>query len=371
MKIKYLDLQKITQTFEPDLSRTIKHVIDVGWFLYGSETHAFEREFADFCGTSYCLGTANGLDALTLILKSYKDLLGWKADDEVIVPAFTFIASIEAINRAGLRPVLCDVRTDDFLIDETLIEPLINSHTKAILPVHLYGKVCRMSTIRLLAQQYGLKVIEDAAQAHGAIAEDGKRAGACGDAAGFSFYPGKNLGALGDGGAIVTNDKTVIDYANELANYGMSRKYVHEEKGINSRLDEIQAAVLRIKLKRLDYDNKCRQKMAYRYFKEIRNKNLELPYNGGVKWDESVYHIFPILCSKRDTLRSYLKEKDIETLIHYPIPPHLQKAYQEFNNLSFPVAEHICRNQVSIPLNQSLSEEEINYIITTLNDFVC
>lgn len=371
MEIKYLDLQRITQAYEPELSQAIKNVIEVGWFLYGKQTHAFEKEFANYCGASYCLTTANGLDALTLILKSYKDLLGWVDNDEVIVPAFTFIASIEAISRVGLHPILCDVKANDFLINENQIEQLITPRTKAIMPVHLYGKVCRMDIIRQLAAKYGLKVIEDAAQAHGAISEDGRRAGACGDAAGFSFYPGKNLGALGDGGAIVTNDNAVIDYAHMLANYGMSKKYIHDEKGINSRLDELQAAVLRIKLKRLDIENNCRKQIAQRYFNEIRNKYIELPYNNGVKWNESVYHIFPILCSKRDKLRDYLAERGIETLIHYPKPPHLQRAYKEMNHLSFPVAEKICREQVSFPLNQSLREEEINYLITTLNDFVC
>ena len=369
MKIKYLDLQKLTQAFEPELSQTIKRVIDVGWFLYGKETHSFEEEFARFCGAGHCLGTANGLDALTLILKTYKDLNGWTADCEVIVPAFTFIASIEAVSRAGLRPVLCDVHESDFLINEELIEPLITPRTRAVLPVHLYGKMCQMDVIGDIAHKHGLKIIEDAAQAHGAETPKGERAGACGDAAGFSFYPGKNLGALGDGGAIVTNDKKVVAYANMLANYGMSHKYVHDVKGINSRLDEIQAAVLRVKLRTLDRDNLRRQQIARKYFNNIKNELITLPYDGGKDWNESVYHIFPVLCSRRDDLRSFLEERGIETLTHYPIAPHLQKAYSELHSLSFPVAEKICREELSIPLNQSLTEEETDFIVTALNEF--
>lgn len=368
-KIKYLDLQKVTQTFEPELSEAIRRVIEVGWFLYGNETHTFEDEFARFCGRKYCLGVANGLDALTLILKCYKDLSGWADGDEVIVPAFTFIASVEAITRVGLKPVFCDVKPTDCLIDESLIERLITQRTKAVMPVHLYGKACRMDAICEVARKYKLKIVEDAAQAHGAFTADDRRVGSLGEAAGFSFYPGKNLGALGDGGAIVTNDEDVIAYSKMMANYGMKKKYVHDVKGLNSRLDELQAAVLRVKLHRLDADNKVRQNIARRYYKEVTNELLKLPYSK--ETEKSIYHIFPIFCEHRDELQTFLTQKGIQTQIHYPIPPYKQKAYKEYNHLTFPVAEKIARTELSIPLNQSLTEEEITYIISSLNQFVC
>src|SRR5574344_657161 len=356
--IKAIDIQKITQKYSDEIHSAVSRVIDSGWYLQGDENKKFEADYADYIETKYCVGCGNGLDALIWIFRAYIEMGVMKPGDEVIVPANTYIATILAITENGLVPVLIEPKHNTLEIDDDLIESHITPKTKAIAIVHLYGRIAYTSKIGELCKKYNLKLVEDCAQSHGCKFEDGRMTGNLGDAAGFSFYPGKNLGALGDGGAMVTNDETVIDYAHMLANYGMSKKYIHDEKGINSRLDELQAAVLRIKLKRLDIENNCRKQIAQRYFNEIRNKYIELPYNNGVKWNESVYHIFPILCSKRDKLRDYLAERGIETLIHYPKPPHLQRAYKEMNHLSFPVAEKICREQVSFPLNQSLREEE-------------
>lgn len=369
--IKYLDLRKITEAFEPELSQAIQKVIQSGWFLYGSETQLFEQEFADYCGVAGCLGVANGLDALTLILKSYKLLEGWADGDEVIVPAFTFIASAGAIERAGLCSVFCDVSSDDYLLDSALIEPLITPRTRAILPVHLYGRVCDMESLCRLADAHGLKIIEDCAQAHGACSEQDKKAGSLGHAAAFSFYPGKNLGALGDGGAIVSNDKELLAEAHTIANYGMSVKYVHPIPGINSRLDELQAAVLRVKLRRLDDANACRRHIARSYDEGIANPLLRLPYAEACGERKSVYHIYPIFCKERDKLQCYLEQQGIHTQIHYPIPVHKQGAYQEWNQCRFPVAECLAKTELSLPLNPALTQNEVDHIIDKLNHFKC
>ncbi len=371
MDIKYLDLQKITGTFGPELLQAVQGVIQSGWFLYGSETRLFEQEFAAYCGASECLGVANGLDALTIILKSYKNIEGWGDDDEVIVPAFTFIASASAISRAGLRPVFCDVSAGDSLLDASLLEPLVTPRTRAILPVHLYGRVCDMDAIRSIADAHGLKVVEDCAQSHGACSEKGSKAGSLGHAAAFSFYPGKNLGALGDGGTIVSDDKELIAESHTIANYGMSVKYVHPKQGINSRLDELQAAVLRVKLRRLDADNACRQQIARAYDEGISNASLRLPYTGAGGKRKSVYHIYPIYCNERDKLHDYLEQQGIHTQIHYPIPVHKQKAYTEWNQHSFPAAERLAETELSLPLNPSLTQKEVSYIIDKLNHFKC
>ena len=371
MDIKYLNLQKITESFGSSLRQAVEKVIQSGWFLYGLETKMFEQEFARYCGTKLCLGVANGLDALTIILKSYKYMYHWENDDEVIVPAYTFIASANAVSRALLKPVFCDVSETDYLLDASRIEPLITPRTRAIMPVHLYGRVCDMETIRQLAKTYGLKVIEDCAQAHGACSEDGNKAGSLGDAAAFSFYPGKNLGALGDGGAIVSDDEELLIEAHTIANYGMAIKYVHTQQGINSRLDELQAAVLRVKLRRLEADNACRQKIAATYCNSISNPLLRLPYAGISDSRKSIWHICPVFCDSREKLHDYLEQNGIQTQIHYPIPVHLQQAYAEWGHRHFPVAERLAATELSIPLNPSLTEEEVYYIIDKLNKFRC
>ena len=367
MRVKYFDLKRITSGFEPELSETIFQVVQSGWFLQGEQVQAFEKEFATYCNCRYAVGVGSGLDALTLILKAYRDLLGWKQGDEVIVPSNTFIATVLAVSYAGLTPIFCEPQLEDYLIDPAKISSLITHKTRAIMPVHLYGRMCDMNRIAEIARIRNLKVIEDAAQAHGASFQ-GIKAGAWGDAAGFSFYPGKNLGALGDAGAITTNDEELANRVRALGNYGSVIKYRHTYKGINSRLDEIQAAVLRIKLNRLDEDNQKRQVIAQWYDKQILHPSIITPYLQANKMETSVYHIYPIRCAERDKLQQDLKNKGIETLIHYPTPPHKQEAYSMWSKHSFPISELIHRQELSLPISPMLTKEEIEYIINTLNN---
>ena len=365
--IGYLDLKRVSDSFEPELSETVLRTARSGWYLLGQEVESFEHKFARYCGVNYCVGTGNGLDALTLIFMSYITMGQMKKGDEVIVPANTYIASILAVLRAGLQPVFCEPRLSTFNIDPDKIESLITPRTKAIMAVHLYGRVCEMDAINETARKYGLKVVEDCAQAHGALYRNGKRAGALGDAAGFSFYPGKNLGALGDAGAVTTSDETLACRVRELANYGSSTKYVNAHKGINSRLDELQAAVLSLKLDRLDSDNEKRRAIASRYTKEICHPEICLPKAG--ERGEHVFHIFALLTKHREKLQSYLKEKGIQTLIHYPIPPHRQEAMAEYSHLSLPITERIHREELSLPLYPLLTEDEICRVTEAVNTF--
>ena len=365
MKIPFLDLKAITASFEPELSAAVTETIQSGWYLNGIQNKSFEKEFAQYVGAKFCIGVGNGLDALTLILTAMKQLEGWKNRDEVIVPAMTFIATAEAVNRAGLTPVFCDV-TDDFVINPDLIVDKITPQTRAILPVHLYGKMGDMVALQVIAQVHGLKLIEDAAQAHGANFY-GQRAGSIGDAAGFSFYPGKNLGALGDGGAVTTNNKKLAERVRMLANYGARKKYFHEKKGCNSRLDEMQAAILRVKLHRLDEDNQRRQEIARAYSEGIHNPLVKIPYDGIC--EESIFHVYPIRCKQRDALQTYLAEAGIETLIHYPVAVHQQKAYGYNNAESYPVAEAIAAEELSLPMSPLMTKEETEYIIEKINLF--
>ncbi len=364
--LPFLDLQRINARHEDEIAAACRRTIASGWYLHGTEGAEFERNFSAYCGNSHCIGVANGLDALTLILKALKIIHGWQDEDEVIVPSFTFIASAEAINRAGLTPKFCD-SGEDFLIDPALIEACITAKTRAILPVHLYGKVCDMERIADIATAYGLKVVEDAAQAHGA-AYGNRRAGNCqSDAAAFSFYPGKNLGALGDAGAVVTNDGELAALVRILANYGAEQKYYHRYLGINSRLDEIQAAILNCKLLYLDSDNAKRQKVAELYCKGIKNPLITRPYGG--EPSGSVYHIFPVLTPHRAALQQHLHDNGIGTLIHYPLPVHQQEAYAAYNRQKLPVAELFAQQELSLPVSPVQTEEETFYIINTLNLF--
>lgn len=367
MRVKYFDLKRITSGFEPELSEAIFQVVQSGWFLQGEQVQAFEKEFATYCNCRYAVGVGSGLDALTLILRAYRDLLGWKQGDEVIVPSNTFIATVLAVSYAGLTPVLCEPKLEDYLIDPAKISSLITHKTRSIMPVHLYGRMCDMNRITEIARIHNLKVIEDAAQAHGASFL-GIKAGAWGDAAGFSFYPGKNMGALGDAGAITTNDEELANRVRALGNYGSITKYRHTYKGINSRLDEIQAAVLRIKLKRLDEDNQKRQNIAQCYDKQILHPDIVTPYLQANKMETSVYHIYPIRCAKRDKLQQNLTNKGIETLIHYPTPPHKQEAYSIWSKHSYPISELIHNQELSLPISPILTKEEIVYITNTLNN---
>ena len=362
--IHFLNLKKLNQPFEAAFEKKMKQFLDGGWYVLGNEVKQFETDFAAYCGTKYCIGVGNGLDALVLIFKAYIQLGKLKKRDEVIVPANTYIASILAVLQADLVPIMVEPKTETFNINPNEIEDKITSKTKAILPVHLYGQLCEMKAIIEIAKKYNLLVIEDAAQAHG-TEWNGIKAGNFGDAAGFSFYPGKNLGALGDAGAITTNDDELAEVLFSLRNYGSKVKYENEIIGINSRLDELQAAFLNIKLKQLDAENEFRRSMAKRYLSEIKNEKITLP-----NWDLSqnhVFHLFVIRTSNRLALQQFLKDNGIETMIHYPIPPHKQKALKSWNHLSYPVTEKIHNEVLSIPLNSSVSKTEVDYIISKLN----
>lgn len=364
--VKYFDLKRLTDSFEPELSDEVKRVISSGWYLLGKEITRFEQDFSGYCGTRHCIGVANGLDALTLILRAWMEMGELAQGDEVIVPANTYIASILAVSRCGLKPVLCEPCGQTLLIDHTRIEPLITGRTRAIMPVHLYGQLCDMDEINLIARKHGLKVLEDCAQSQGALYK-GKRAGNLCDAAAFSFYPGKNIGALGDAGAVTTNDAALASVVRILANYGSEQKYVFGYKGINSRLDELQAAVVSLKLKRLDRDNDRRREIARGYLAGINNPGITLPEVRD--WDAHVFHVFPVFCDQRDMLRRHLKERGVETLIHYPVPPHKQQAYQEWSGLSYPLTERIHETVLSLPISQILTDGEALEVIEAVNSF--
>jgi len=359
--IPYCDLYRINKRYQKSLESAIVKVLNSGCYVLGGVLEAFEEQFADYCGTKYAVGVANGLDALNLIIKAFNFGQG----DEIIVPANTYIASILAISANQCTPVLVEPDISTLLIDTQKIEEKITTRTKAILVVHLYGRAVNMDKIWGLADKYGLKIIEDAAQAHGAVFRN-KHVGNLGDAAGFSFYPGKNLGALGDGGMVTTNDASFCEKLKALRNYGSNKKYVNLYKGTNSRLDEIQAAILSVKLPFLDSENEIRRKHAEFYIQGINNKRIALPVMPENP-KEHVWHIFPVLVDKREKLQSYLTAKGIQTLIHYPIPPHKQQAYTEWNNLSYPLTEYICSHELSLPINPTLSDADLTYIANAIN----
>lgn len=365
--VPYLDLKRVNNSFEPKLTAEVSRVVQGGWYLLGEENKRFSKAFSEYCGARYCVPTGNGLDALTMILVAYRQMLGWDDDAEVIVPSNTYIASILAVSRAGLQPVLCEPRLEDYLINPSGIEELITERTRAIMVVHLYGRVCDMKPINELARKHGLKVIEDVAQAQGA-AYGGVRAGHLCDAAGISFYPGKNLGALGDAGCVTTDDEALADYVRAMSNYGSSKKYVNRMKGMNSRMDEVQAAVLCLKLKRLDADNEVRRRVAQAYSEGIDNPVITLPTLPSDP-SENVWHVYPIRTPERDRLREYLSQEGIETVVHYPIPPHQQQAYAEWNDRSYPISERIHREILSLPMSPVMEKEEIQRVIEVLNAY--
>lgn len=360
--IKFLDLHKINERFRDEIDARIKQVLDSGWYLLGEQDKIFEQHFAQYCGVKHCIGCANGLDALNLIIRAY----GFGKDDEIIVPANTYIASILAISENGCTPVLVEPDINTYNINPDLIEEKITSKTKAIMVVHLYGQAAQMDKIWTLAKKYNLKIIEDSAQSHGALYKE-KRVGSLGDASGFSFYPGKNLGCMGDGGAITTNDDELAKKIRAIANYGSDYKYHHIYKGINSRLDEIQAAVLDIKLQHLDSDNARRREISKYYRENIKNSKIILPkvYNENAH----VWHIFAIRIENRDELQKYLEENGIQTNIHYPTPPHKQGAYKEWNHLSYPITEKIHSEILSLPISSVMTDEEMKKIVKVLNQF--
>lgn len=367
MNIPFLDLKKINQQYRDEIVDAITRVVDSGWYIRGKEVDKFEKSFAEFCGTKFCIGVANGLDALSLIIDGWKRLGLLKDGDDIIVPANTFIASIMAIKNNNLNPILVDPDPLTFNISAKGIIKAITAKTKCIMVVHLYGKICDMVEIRKIADEKNLLLLEDAAQAHGATI-NGKKAGSWGDAAGFSFYPGKNLGALGDAGAITTNDEVLANLIRELANYGSCQKYLHTSMGVNSRLDEIQAAILSVKLSYLPKEIEKRQNLAKLYISNITNDLVSLPIIGD-DINNNVWHLFVIKSLKRDSLQKFLHSRGIETMVHYPIPPHKQNALIEFSSLELPVTQQLHDVVLSLPLNTDLSEDEVLQISNRLNQF--
>ena len=361
--IKFLDLKAINNRYQTEMLQSFGDLLENSRYILGEEVTKFEQEFSNYCNTTHCIGVGNGLDALSLILKGY-DI---KEGDEVIVPAHTYIASILAITSTGATPILIEPDINTFNIDVNLIESHINENTKAIMVVHLYGMAVDMDKIWLLAKKYNIKIIEDAAQSHGAELH-GRKVGSLGDAAAFSFYPGKNLGALGDGGVVTTNDNTLADRIRALRNYGSFKKYLHVNKGVNSRLDEIQASLLRIKLPTLDSDNEIRRKIARFYCENIKNSNIIFPQ---IPLDERshVWHLFVVRVQNRSAFQKYMISNGVETLVHYPVAPHKQEAYKELNEFSYPITELLSREVVSLPISPVLSKEQLEYVVFLVNNY--
>ena len=373
--IKYLDLKAINSLYDDEIRSAVSRVLDSGWYLKGEATRQFEQHYAEYIGTRYCIGCGNGLDALTLIFRAYMEMGVMQRGDEVIVPANTYIASILAITECGLKPVLVEPSWETLQIDDTLIEQAITPRTRAIMIVHLYGCCAYTSQIGDICRKHHLKLIEDNAQAHGCTFE-GRKTGSLGDAAGHSFYPTKNLGALGDAGAVTTDDSQLAAVVEALGNYGSSNKYVFDYVGRNSRMDEIQAAILDVKLKHLDTDNQRRKEMAARYQREVSNDLVRLRLVCNEQYSrsslpprDSVYHILPVFCERREELQKFLLDNGIETQIHYPIPPHKQRWYPEWNNLSLPITEKIHAQELSIPCNQAMDDGDVDCVIGLLNSF--
>ncbi|MFA0568288.1 DegT/DnrJ/EryC1/StrS family aminotransferase [Vibrio gallaecicus] len=364
--IEFLSLKKINAQYSDDLKKACEKVIDSGWYIMGEELEKFEKEFSEYCGTKYAIGVANGLDALSLVLRAWIELGLLKPGDEVIAPANTYIASILAITENDLVPILVEPDPSSYNLNVENVKHAITNKTKVILPVHLYGLVCPMQELNALAEEFGLLILEDAAQAHGASINS-QKVGSWGDAAGFSFYPGKNLGALGDAGAITTSNDELAHALKSLRNYGSQVKYENCYQGVNSRLDEIQAAMLRVKLSYLDSETARRRKIANLYLKNIKNSQIKLPI-----WSEDenhAFHLFVIQIESRSKLQEYLGSHGIQTAVHYPIPPHKQKAYSQFSHLDLPITESIHSKILSLPIDPTLEDEEIYKIIKMINDY--
>ena len=365
--IEFLPLKKVTERYKDEIHRAVADAVDSGRYLLGGEVSAFESEYADYIGSRNCVACANGLDALWLILRAYIEMGVMAPGDEVLVPANTYIASILAITENGLKPILIEPRWETLEIDDELIESHITPRTRALMTVHLYGRLSWSAQMADICRRHGLKLIEDNAQAHGCETLNGRRTGSLGDAAGHSFYPGKNLGALGDAGAVTTDDGILAETVRTLANYGSSEKYVFRYCGRNSRMDETQAAVLRVKLRHLDDDNARRREVAAMYMDGITNSLVTLPER--LPDQSNVWHIFPIFLERRDELQQYLKEKGIQTLIHYPIPPHKQQCYKEWNKLSLPITERIHAQELSLPIGPVIQDHEVKAVIEAINSF--
>ena len=367
MNIPFLSLKDVTALHGDEINAAVTRVVNSGWYLQGKENERFEADYAKFIGTKYAIGCANGLDALIWIFRAYKELGVMQDGDEVIVPANTYIATILAITENNLKPILVEPKPNTLEIDDDKIEDRITSKTKAICIVHLYGRNAYTDKIGALCKKYNLKLVEDNAQAHGCKHTDGRVTGSIGDAAGHSFSPGKNLGALGDGGAVTTNDKVLADTVRTLANYGSSKKYVFKYTGRNSRLDEIQAAVLDVKLKYLVDDNAHRKLVANYYYDHIKHPLITLPDR--LPDNQNVYHLFPILCEKRDTLHDYLEKNGVGTIIHYPIAPHKQECYKEWNGMTLPITEYIADHELSLPIGPTITLDEVDYVVDLINRF--
>ena len=367
MIIPFLSLKDVTALHGDEINVAVTRVVNSGWYLQGEENKRFEENYAKYIGTQYCIGCANGLDALIWIFRAYIEMGVMQPGDEVIVPANTYIATILSITENGLVPVLVEPKLNTLEIDDDLIEKHITDRTKAICIVHLYGRNAYSEKIGELCKKYNLKLVEDNAQAHG-CRFGSKRTGSLGDAAGHSFYPGKNLGALGDGGAVTTSDPELADTVRALANYGSAKKYVFKYTGRNSRLDEIQAAVLDVKLRYLDEDNRHRQQIAAYYYDHIQNDCITLPER--LPDAQNVYHLFPVLCTRRDELQEYLKANGVGTVIHYPIPPHKQECYWEWNGRNYPVTEQIHNQELSLPIGPAITIAEVEYVVEMLNRLI-
>jgi dTDP-4-amino-4,6-dideoxygalactose transaminase len=368
--IKFLDLQKINAQYSEELKQVSAEIIDSGWYLLGERVKCFEEKLAQFIAVEHVIAVANGLDALRLILKAYIQMGVMREGDEIIVPANTYIATILAITDNRLKPVLVEPDINTYNLDSKLIEQHVTKRTRAIMVVHLYGKVCWSDELESIAKKYNLKIIEDNAQAIGAK-WNGKRTGSLGNAAGFSFYPGKNLGALGDSGAVTTNDLQLANVIRALANYGSNEKYYNEYQGLNSRMDEIQAAFLTVKLNYIDTENQIRRNIANYYCKNIKHPDIVLPVFSSlqVESEEHIFHLFVIRTLNREKLQNYLLSNGIQTMIHYPIPPHKQNAYLDFQNLKLPITEKIHTEVLSLPISPVMTEVEINNITSCINDF--
>lgn len=365
--IPFLSLKDVNALHREEIKETVARVVRSGWYLQGKENEMFENNYATFNGTKFCIGCASGLDALIMIFRAYIELGIMKPGEEIIVPANTFIATILSITENSLVPILVEPKLNTLEIDDNKIENLITPKTKAIAIVHLYGRIAYTEKIGELCKKYNLKLIEDNAQAHGCLYNDGRMTGSIGDAAGHSFYPGKNLGALGDGGAVTTNDPELAAIVRSLANYGSQKKYIFKYTGRNSRLDEIQAAVLNVKLKYLVEDNAHRKEVARYYIEHINNSCVSLPDT--LPYESNVFHLFPILCTRRNELHDHLEQNEVGTVIHYPIPPHKQECYKEWNEISLPITEQIAEQELSLPIGPVITMEKVKQVVELINRF--
>ncbi len=366
MQVPFLSLKDITSKYASELHEAVLRVTDSGWYLQGNENKVFENDYANYIGTKYCVGLANGLQALELMIRACKIIYGWQDGDEIIVQANTYIATILSISQNNLKPVLIEPDSTSLQLDIENIKEALTSKTKAVMLVHLYGRCLYNQEISDFCKNNNLLLFEDNAQSHGCSYNGGKT-GSLGTVAAHSFYPGKNLGAFGDAGAITTNNEEIANLVRTLANYGSSKKYIFDYIGENSRLSEMDAAVLDVKLKHLDDDNNRRKQIAKKYYEDINNPIIKMPSK--LPYEQNVFHIFPVFCEKRDELQAYLKENEIGTIIHYPIPPHKQKAYKEWNNLSLPITEKLHNTELSLPMSPCLREDQVEYVINTINKF--